>query len=343
MKEINITKATIEDFIDNVKFISGSKLDKILAQSKQDQVLFDCVDSLCQGDEALILNRILYTIYTIKTKLYGLNTFEDSYCINRIQSAIEQYLLSYLDNFIPSDVNYPQEPGKYIAWMKDYIDSHAACHHVVYEKFIPEEATLEDLKFFFIQESTIDVSTDDFLALLQTGATGGIKQEISHNYWDEVGEGELDSFHSLLFFRALKSLNVHENELDIKNLDLNALVCGNIQIMFSLKRIYFDYGVGYFGAVEHVAPTRFKSVMRAWERHKLDVAGAQYYILHIGLDVEHSQGWMDNVIAPRMLQNSESIKNMTKGVLYRLESSRMYLDSIRDKFPSVRNLAASWS
>jgi hypothetical protein len=67
---------------------------------------------------------------------------------------------------------------------------HPAYGRRFYTHVLSDEANVEGLRAFFTQEWSVDGSFSDFLALLLPGTEGGVRMEISKNYWDEMGERE---------------------------------------------------------------------------------------------------------------------------------------------------------
>lgn len=184
-----------------------------------------------------------------------------------------------------------------------------------------------------VQESTIDASTDDFLALAQVGAQDAEKLEMAANYWDEMGNGDGTRLHSLLFANAVRSLGIAQSELQ-ESLEREALVCGNLQLLVSLSRKHFYKALGYFAVVEYMTPPRFASVMTAWTRNGLDPDAAEYHRIHITVDEDHARRWFRNVIVPVVSREPGAVSEITRGALYRLNTSQRYLDAIYPRFPS---------
>lgn len=115
-------------------------------------------------------------------------------------------------------------------------------------------------------------------------------------------------------------------------LTLEALVCGNLSLMLSLRRKYFYKAIGYFAATEFMTPRRFKNVIAAWQRNGLDSSGAEYHKEHIKIDAIHAKDWLTKVIAPVIDKNPDTAFEITRGVLYRLNTSARYLDMLMSKY-----------
>jgi hypothetical protein len=271
----------------------------------------------------------------------GVPTGEDSSVLNTIRTMIERAFLASEEAKLDKDVmeTLPKKSSAYKEWFFEVVHGHPAYTHPLYTDYLAEHATAEDLRYLLVQESTIDAATDDFIALMQVGIQGGPKMEMASNYWDEMGNGEPESVHSLLFDRALQRFGISLAEPEMP-LEIEALVCGNLQLMLGLRRKYVYMGIGYFAVVEYMAPGRFTKLMEAWDRLGLGREGADYHVVHIGVDQVHAEGWFENVVLPLIHEKPSAMAEITRGALYRLNTSCRYLDRIFPNFPSRRHSAA---
>jgi hypothetical protein len=90
---------------------------------------------------------------------------------------------------------------------------HLAFQQPYYDNFLIEDATKENSLFFFTQARFLDARFDDAWALLQLGTTGIVKNEIGSNFWDELGNGNLNSVHIDRFAQSLRALGIMDDDL----------------------------------------------------------------------------------------------------------------------------------
>jgi hypothetical protein len=317
-------------------------IDTIFGNDPNKTKLLNRITELCenaynQNDYSylFIVQDILFNIYQLFTNIPPIagKSAESSFMIVCVQNLIEEYFLDNENKLIPESTweKIPRKFNEYIEWLLNLIHGHPAYRHPLYENYLSEYATFKDLQYFLIQESTIDTRFDDFLALLQVGTEGGIKLEIASNYWDEMGNGNESKMHTAMFTRTIKSLDIdttnHSNYLTTE-----ALVCGNLSLMLSLRRKYFYNAIGYFAVTEYMTPRRFKHILAAWRRNGIQVSEAEYYKEHIAIDAIHAKNWFKNVIKPVIDQNPDVVFEITRGVLYRLNTSKRYLDILLSQF-----------
>jgi hypothetical protein len=312
------------------------------------EVLFDRVRSICSrmdGDRAAaaaahdILNRIYQVHVTVPAP--GAPTGEESSVLNAVRTMIERAFLASEEAKLDQGIlaTMPEDPAAYREWFFKMVHDHPAYDHPLYAEYLAERATAEDLRYLLVQESTIDAATDDFIALMQVGMQGRPKMEMASNYWDEMGNGEPEAVHSLLFDRALRRFGISLAEPEVP-LELEALVCGNLQLMLGLRRRHVYMGIGYFAVVEYMAPGRFTKLMGAWDRAGLGREGADYHVVHIGVDEVHAEGWFENVVLPVIDRHPLAMSLIARGALYRLNTSYRYLERIFPNFPS-RHVASA--
>jgi hypothetical protein len=271
---------------------------------------------------------LLRSIYRLELfpARWGERNPEGSAFLLSVRNLIEHSFVRALDARIgPLEPHLPTRGAEVNAdWLYEKLLRHPAYAHPLYTTVLPKHCSRRDLEYFLIQESTIDDSTDDFLALVQVAARGAAKIEIARNYWDEMGNGDPVRLHSRLFHDMLDMLGA---TVTTDRLATEALVCGNLQAMLALKRRYFGLAVGYFAATEFMAVSRFKGVREAWRRVGLG-DGSAYHVLHITVDVDHAAGWAREVLVPTMAESPHACADVVRGALFRLETSNAYLDVV---------------
>jgi hypothetical protein len=310
-------------------------------------VLVTQVRSMCERLDSD--SGVAHTVHDILSKIYQLHvtvsspghqTGEDSSILNTIRVVIERAFQKSeeerLDPHLLSEM--PTDYATYKTWFFDMVHNHPAYNHPLYTEYLAQNGTAEDLRYLLVQESTIDAATDDFIALMQIGMVGRPKMEMASNYWDEMGNGKPEAVHSTLFQRALERFDISLTRSEVP-LETEALVCGNLQLMLGLRRKHVHKGIGYFAVVEYMAPARFGKLMAAWDRLGLGRDGADYHLVHISVDQEHAEGWFENVVRPVIEEDPTIIPEITRGALYRLNTSCRYLDRIYPSFPSRREAA----
>ncbi len=251
--------------------------------------------------------------------------------IVEIAETLEKAFLDDLNQAIDTSCleDAPAEGPRFRRWLIALVRSHPAFRHPYYNKFLIEDATTEDLRFFFTQESFLDARFDDVLALLQLGTTGVVKNEIGSNFWDELGNGDLRGVHTDLFAQSLRALGITDSDLSGRGL-AEALLQGNLSALLVLKRRHFYKAVGFFFVTEFMAPERFKCVIKSGERNHLSDDALAYQRLHVAIDGIHANGWMTNIIIPLVDKYPAVRKDIALGALYRLETSRQYLNMLYD-------------
>jgi hypothetical protein len=279
------------------------------------------------------VQHILYSIYKLHLEIPRANTNrpECSAVLTGVRNLIEKHFLEYEESLIPAQLweNIPRSAPEYKVWLLRAVEEHPAYQHPLYEEYLCKHACLNGLRNFLIQETTIDSRFDDFLALVQLGTQDGIKLEIASNYWDEMGNGVQARMHTVMFNQTMSHLNIGPDVEEA--LTTEALVCGNLSLMLSLRRRYFYRAVGYFMVTEYLAPRRFQNVLEAWVRNGLRMEDAEYHRAHVAIDEAHADHWFDNVIKPVIERDLLAADEITRGAFCRLNTSQRYLDALNGK------------
>lgn len=334
------TRANAKSFVSTLEeliLLDGEVIDRTFEDERKRRALISEVVELCESafkennpDALFAAHQALYKIYSLNLHIPrpGAPTAESSATIINIRNIIERHFLEYEDQHIPSTVwqEVPREYDAYKKWLLEIVGQHPSYRHPLYETYLRERAGIDGLRTFILQETTIDARFDDFLAMVQIGSEEGIKLEIASNYWDEMGQGIQAKMHTAMFTRILRKLDIEANVNG--SLTTEALACGNLSLMLSLRRQHFYKAIGYFAVTEYLAPKRFRDVITAWKRNSLDSGDAEYYEAHVMIDRAHADNWFSNVIRPAIDSDPEAVVEITRGVFYRLNTSQRYLDRL---------------
>lgn len=271
-----------------------------------------------------LLARLLALHTTLDAPRYAVRG-ERSVTLAEILRMLEDATLAAEDaQLVPADLDAIPAAG-FVPWLKDRVRRHPAFKHAYYHDFIRSEATPVDLRRYLVQESVVDGRFDDLLALLQLGTDGATKLEIAENYWDEMGNGDAAQVHTLMFSRAMTALAVTDVEMR-EEMSAEGLLSGNLAMLLCRYRETYPEAVGFLAVTEWLVPDRFSQVLAGWNRLGLDPAGIEYHDAHIAIDARHASGWFNNVVKPGA--DSPSFRRgVTRGALWRLNSSARYLDA----------------
>lgn len=311
--------------------LTGTALDGLLAAvrainiqaAEGNQDAFYC--------QQLLLSRF----YALLMQIPSGPTAEGSVVLHQVMRLLENATLAAEDSHIePGQLEQaPAEPKRYLSWLKQVARTHRVFKHPYYIDFIPNSATVADLRNYIIQESVVDGRFDDLLAMMQVGTSGEAKMEIANNFWDEMGNGNPNEVHTYLFNKIFEVFDVTPEELE-RGLSANALLNGNLAVLLCRYRRFYPEAIGFLGMTEWLVPDRFVHVVRAWERLGLPDVGIVYHRLHITVDSQHAAGWFHNVVVPAA-SSPAMRRGIARGALWRLNSSARYLDERMPKAVAI--------
>lgn len=304
---------------------------QLLTRTKQTIDLF----KTGQEKDRYILHRALGWLYEVniytpdKKRVY--NQYDPT--LLEVQRELETAWEQFEEERMP-ELDIPEDPVEFRRWLKQLVLNHPVAEHPIYH-YLESECTFEEMSDFFSQEITVDARFDDLVALAQLGTDGHIKMELAENYWDEMGNGEMDKVHTVMFNNLLEELNLtNEEELLtlMDNVSWESLACGNALLNTVLHRKNVYKALGALGALEMMAPKRFSRLVAGFKRLGLTPKAQEYHTLHIAIDTRHGNGWLRNAITPIVAADPNARFDIVKGAFYRLHTSLDYCNKLYSRY-----------
>ena len=221
--------------------------------------------------------------------------------------------------------NLPQDPKRFVDWFEALKGSGPGENDPLFP-WLAEEATLEEMRWFLLQEVAGEAGFEDLVAMAQVRMPDRPKLELARNYWDEMGRGNAGGMHGPMLARLADHLDLRPA---VESTVWPSLALGNLLVAFSTTRRYAFHALGALGAVELTAPWRADHVARGLKR--LGVGPERkYYALHATLDVEHSRTWNEEVLTPLAGTQPETIRSLAEGAVMRLMAGAACYGAYRD-------------
>jgi len=226
----------------------------------------------------------------------------------------------------PQAARVPTDADGFIAWFEGLIETGAGQNDPLFP-WLAEEADLEQMRWFLLQEVAGEAGFEDLVAYTQVKMPTRPKLELARNYWDEMGRGNEGGMHGPMLGRLAEALDLKPT---IEGTVWPALALGNTLVAFATSRRYAYHAVGALGAVELTAPWRSDHVARGLKR--LGVGRErQYYALHATLDVKHSESWNAEVLRPLVGAEPACARFIAEGALMRLTCGARCFDAYRER------------
>ena len=219
----------------------------------------------------------------------------------------------------------PDTPAAFVAWF-EALQGHGPGENDPLFPWLAEEANLEQMRWFLLQEVAGEAGFDDLVAMAQVRMPDQPKLELARNYWDEMGRGNAAGMHGPMLARLADHLDLHPR---IETTAWPSLALGNVLVAFSTTRRYAFHALGALGVVELTAPWRAAHVAAGLKR--LGVGPERkYYALHATLDVEHSRTWNEEVLIPLARERPDCIRSLAEGAVMRLMAGAACFEAYRD-------------
>jgi hypothetical protein len=181
--------------------------------------------------------------------------------------------------------------------------------------WLAEEASADELKWFFEQEAAGEAGFDDLVAYTQVKLPVQAKLELARNYWDEMGRGQREGMHGPMLDALVETLAVNPV---IENTVWESLALANAMTAMATQRRYAWHSVGALGVIELTAPGRSAQVAKGLKRIGLSNKERRYFDLHAVLDVKHSEDWNREALRPLVKEDPRRATAIAEGALIRL-------------------------
>ena len=226
----------------------------------------------------------------------------------------------------PRAAEAPADPDGFVAWFEGLQDAGPGQDDPLFP-WLAETASLEEMRWFLVQEVAGEAGFDDLVAYTQVKMPVRAKLELARNYWDEMGRGAEGGMHGPMLGRLADKLELKPT---IRGTVWPALALGNTMVAFATTRRYAYQAVGALGAVELTAPWRSDHVARGLKRLGIG-RERQYFALHATLDVKHSAAWNAEVLKPLVEADPGCARHIAEGALMRLACGQRCFEAYRDR------------
>jgi len=208
----------------------------------------------------------------------------------------------------------PTDADGFVAWFENLKQVGAGQGDALFP-WLAEQASRDELRWFFEQEAAGEAGFDDLVAMTQVKLPTRPKLELARNYWDEMGRGNARGMHGPMLDQLVETLAVTPV---VENTVWESLCLANAMTAMATTRRYAWHSVGALGVIELTAPGRSADVARGLRRIGLSDRERRYFDLHAVLDIKHSADWNAEAIRPAVEEDPRRATAMAEGALIRL-------------------------
>src|SRR5213078_50445 len=161
------------------------------------------------------------------------------------------------------------------------------------------------------------------------GLDGEAKLELGRNYWDEMGNGDLDGVHTELHRKLSRAIDLPDNPRSEQPVEaLERLVLGGI---LATNRWLQPEMLGALGLLELQAGPRCRKVVAALERIGAGEDALDFYVEHSTVDPRHGKDWIDKAITP-FEGDARWAYGIVRGARWRSIVNTGFFDAMADTF-----------
>ncbi|MDN3294961.1 iron-containing redox enzyme family protein [Streptomyces ficellus] len=250
-------------------------------------------------------------------------------------SAIESAWLRWEDAQV-DEGTLPKTGLEFREWFLTTADQHTQPEFC---RYLAEEATLEEIALFFMGEELVDSKFDDLMAMVQIGTQGHTKLTIAENYWDEMGEGDIERVHTRMFEHSARYMRAHLEKagVDHSSLDVpEAYENASMLLMYGIHRHLNPRALGAMGVLEQSASPRFQAMVDGCNRLGVPEDVIDYQRIHVHVDADHGAEWFEGVFVPLVDRSPELLREISLGILTRVRVANGYYREIWDAMRGLR-------
>jgi hypothetical protein len=247
---------------------------------------------------------------------------ERDFCMMRLEAAFLDHLRSCVAD---EAAQAPTEADAFITWFENLKETGPGQADPLFP-WLAEEATREELRWFFEQEAAGEAGFDDLVAYTQVKLPQRAKLELARNYWDEMGRGNAKGMHGPMLAALAATLEV---EPAIEATVWESLALANAMTAMATNRHYAWHSVGALGVIELTAPGRSALVAKGLRRIGLSERERRYFDLHAFLDIKHSEDWNREALRPLVEEDPRRATAIAEGALMRLYCGKRCFDRYR--------------
>jgi len=219
----------------------------------------------------------------------------------------------------------PTDPDGFVSWFEHLKHAGPGQGDPLFP-WLAQEASRDELRWFFEQEAAGEAGFDDLVAYTQVKLPAQAKLELARNYWDEMGRGNPKGMHGPMLHALAEALAVSPT---IENTVWESLALANAMTAMATNRRYAWHSVGALGVIELTAPGRAAMVAEGLRRVGLSGKERRYFDLHAVLDVKHSTEWNREALRPLVEEEPSRAIAIAEGALIRLNCGARCFDRYR--------------
>ncbi|HFN0790220.1 TPA: iron-containing redox enzyme family protein [Klebsiella variicola subsp. variicola] len=252
----------------------------------------------------------------------------------QVRSRLENNWLEY-EKRRYGKINVNLKADNVIQQLRDLWISHRASHHPLFD-FLATKATEQQIYYFFKSDSALNLLFFDLVAMTLVGSFPETRGEISHNLWDEIGEGSNEFTHVNLYKDLLDRRGIELPEDHFSHLyDWQGLAGYNAFMLGGVTRKHYYKFIGVMAMTEILDPSQYEKLVTGCRRIGLSDRDVHYYSEHITVDIGHADGWLKNVIEPISKKNPDAMSEIYFGAVLRLQTCGDYYDHLYEKMKSI--------
>lgn len=306
------------------------------ADATRERGLFDRVDALIalafvekEQNARGIVARTLLSLYDITvadpTSPRVVNQFHPT--LLEVRRRLEHnWLADLLDSLRHQIINSPNIPVS--QRLRAMWAAHPVCTHPLFD-FLANTASRVQIAEMLKCDWALNIRFYDALIMSMAGSPHEARQELAKNFWDEMGCGNINKSHVMLFSKILASIPIKPTDTPVKSiLGYEGLEGYNLFMLCVVNRRHYLKLLGIMAITELLDPKNYEKLLFGCRRVGFPEDVLEYYSEHAMIDIEHADGWLNNVIEPMTQKYQSAPEEILTGAALRLKTCHRYYDRL---------------
>lgn len=192
-------------------------------------------------------------------------------------------------------------------------------------QWVAEEGALAPVLHFLALEAGPDDLFDDLVATCQIGLPlGPAKMELASNYWDEMGNGNFEDVHNVLYQRFVDAVDLPD--IPREDHPIEALERAAMLGLVATNRWLQPEMLGALGLIELEAGPHCRYVDIGLGRLGASDDARAFYKMHAVVDPVHGKGWLENAVAPLVSDHPDWGPRILRGAAWKCAVNVAFFD-----------------
>ena len=213
-------------------------------------------------------------------------------------------------------------PERAVQELADKAKGHRINYHPFLEEMASSGLSQQGTKVFLENYYVNNRLFHLFIAALVFTTPLERRTELANNFYDELGSGDSNLAHPLLFLKNFNSFGRPDTITPLPE----ALCLANAKTYVACLSDDYHFGMGGFGFIELTMPEQMIKILSGLEKSGIPRQDLEFWDMHITIDQEHGKNWFCEML--QFIKTPQQAQKCLSGGMYLLDSRATMYDGI---------------